>query len=254
MTTPGSVVVGYLDGGTWSACFGLSYRDLIMADMLGPQRIVREGGKELRQVCGTGGIVAGRNRVAADFLDNTDGEWLFFIDSDMGFGPSTVDDLIRHADKYTRPVIGGLCFKLTRQARGDFHAEKYLIQPTLYEYVELNDEVGFRPLMDYPRDQPVQVAGTGAACLLIHRRALEKMRAKHGDTWFDPITHPTGLKGKPRTFSEDLSFCVRLQALDLPVFVHTGVKTCHDKHGVFLDEDAFDRQQASRPLAAAPAA
>lgn len=256
MTARGSVVVGYLDGGTWSACFGLSYRDLIMADMLGHGRIVREGGKELRQVCGTGGIVAGRNRVAADFLDNTDGEWLWFIDSDMGFAPDTVDRLVQHADQYTRPVIGGLCFKLTRQARGDFHAERYLIQPTLYEYVELDTEVGFRPLMGYPRDRPVQVAGTGAACLLIHRRALTLMRERFGDVWFDPITHPTGLKGGPRTFSEDLSFCVRLQAMDLPVYVHTGVKTCHDKGGVFLDEDAFDRQQAAHTTttAAAPAA
>lgn len=249
----GTVVVGYLDGGTWSACFGLSYRDLIMADMLGRGRIVREGGKELRQVCGTGGIVAGRNKVAQDFLDNTDGEWLWFIDSDMGFGPDTVDRLVKSADKTVRPVVGGLCFKLTRQARGDFHAEKYKIQPTVYEYLEYEDEVGFRPITDYPRDTTVRVAATGAACILIHRRALDKIRAQYGDVWFDPITHPTGLKGKPRTFSEDLSFCVRLQALDVPVHVNTSVKTCHDKHGVFLDEDAYDRQEAASAVAASAA-
>lgn len=241
----GSVVVGYLDDGTWSACFGLSYRDLIMGDMLGRNRIVREGGKELRQVCGTGGIVAGRNRVAEDFLDNTDGEWLFFVDTDMGFGGDTVERLIASAEKDIRPVVGGLCFKLTKQRRGDFHAEKYLIQPTVYEYLELEGEVGFRPIMDYPREQVVPVAATGAACILIHRRALVKVRAKYGDAWFDPITHPTGLKGKPRTFSEDMSFCVRLAACGITPHVDTAVKTCHDKRGVYLDEDAFDRQQAA---------
>lgn len=244
MAASGTVVVGYLDGGTWSACFGLSYRDLLMADMLGAGRIVRDGGKELRQVAGTGGIVAGRNRVAKDFLDNTDGEWLWFVDSDMGFAPDTVDRLVAAADKYARPVVGGLCFKLTRKSRGDFHAEKYRIQPTVYEYLELESgEVGFRPIEDYPRDRLMQVAGTGAACVLIHRRALEKVRRTHGDVWFDPITHPTGMKGGPRTFSEDLSFCVRLQSVDVPVYVHTGVKTCHDKHGIFLDEEAYDKEQ-----------
>lgn len=243
----GTVVVGFLDDGSWSACFGLSYRDLLLRDQASSQRIVREGGSELRQLCGTGGIVAGRNRVAADFLDNTDGEWLWTVDTDMGFASTTVDDLVKAADKYRAPVVGALAFKLTRKRnRGDFYAERFGIQPTLYEFLELDDvgEVGFRPIEPYPRDRLVRCAGTGAACLLTHRRALEKLRSQYGDVWFDPITHPTGDRGKPRTFSEDLSFCVRLQACDIPVHVHTGIKTCHEKGGVFLDEYAYDAQRS----------
>lgn len=245
MTAPGSVVVGYCDGGTWSAAFGLSYRDLVMHDMLTSQRIVREGGKELRKVAGTMGVAAGRNDIARDFLDQTDGEWLWFVDTDMGFAPDTVDRLVKSADPELRPVMGGLCFAIKRQARGDHYAERYRIAPTVYEYLDLGDEVGFRPILDYQRDQVVQVAGTGAACLLIHRSALERVRAKYGDAWFDPITHPTGAKGKPRQFSEDLSFCVRLASVDLPVHVDTAVRTCHDKGGIFLDEHAFDFQQSA---------
>jgi hypothetical protein len=116
--------------------------------------------------------------------------------------------------------------------------------PTVYEYVETDDEIGFRPIPDYPRDQVAPVAGTGAACLLIHRSALEAVRALAGDAWFDPITHPTALKGKPRTFSEDLSFCVRLASAGIQVHVDTSVKTTHEKGMAFLDEDAFDRQLA----------
>lgn len=242
----GSVVVGFLDGGQWSACFGLSYRDLCLYDVVASQRIVREGGKELRSLCGTGGIPAGRNRVARDFLDSTDGEWLFFIDTDMGFASDTVDRLVTSADRYQRPVMGGLCFSIKRQKPGELYAERFRMAPTVYEYLELEDgEVGFRPIIDYKRDDVIQVAGTGAACLLIHRRALHNVRQKYGDAWFDPIVHPTGEKGKPRTFSEDLSFCVRLQACDIPVHVDTSVKTCHEKGGVFLDEEMFDRQQSN---------
>lgn len=245
---PDTVVVGYLDGGTWSACFGLSYRDVLLHDLAtGAGLIMREGGKELRQLCGTNGIVAGRNRVAADFVDKTDGEWLWFIDTDMGFADDTVAQLVRYADRNTSPVVGALCFKQTRRPSGPLHAERWEIQPTLYEYVELEDEVGFRPMLDYPRDTLVRVAATGAACLLIHRSVLEKVRAEHGDNWFTEITHPTGLRGRPRTFGEDMSFCVRCQALGVPIKVHTGVKTTHEKGGVFLDEETFDLQRVPVP-------
>lgn len=240
---PGSVVVGYCDGGTWAACFGLSYRDLIMHDMLGPQRIVREGGKELRKVAGTMGVAGGRNDIARDFLDATDGEWLWMVDTDMGFAPDTVDRLVESADPQLRPVMGGLCFAIKRQARGDLWAERYRIAPTVYEYLDLGDEVGFRPILDYQRDQVVQVAGTGAACLLMHRSALEVVRERYGDAWFDPIVHPTGAKGRPRTFSEDLSLCIRLASVDIPVHVDTSVKTTHHKGGLFLDETTFDQQR-----------
>ena len=241
--TAGSVVVGYCDAGQWSAAFGLSYRDLVIHDLIGPGRIIRQGGKELRKVTGTMGVADARSEICRSFLDDTDGEWLWFIDTDMGFAPDTVDRLVKAADPELRPVMGGLCFAMKRQARGDMWAERYRMSPTIYEYLDLGDEVGFRPILDYQRDQVVQAAGTGAACLLIHRTALVKVREACGDRWFEPIVHPTGSKGRPRTFSEDLSFCVRLQSVDLPVHVDTSVKTTHDKGGVFLDEHSFDVQQ-----------
>jgi hypothetical protein len=246
----GSVVVGYLDAGKWSACFGLSYRDLLIHDLLGPQRIIRENGKELRKVAGTMGVAAGRNEICLDFL-LTDGEWLWFIDTDMGYGPDTVDRLVKSADPVDRPIMGGLCFAQKRQARGDFNAERFRVAPTVYEYLDLGDEIGFRPLLDYGRDQVLKPAATGAACLLLHRDALVKVQAKYGDAWFEPLTHPTGAKGRPRTFSEDLSFCVRAAGAGVPVHVDTSVKTCHEKGGIFLDEDAFDRQQRLAELEAA---
>lgn len=243
--TPGSVVPGFLDGGHWSACFGLSYLELTLHDLGNSQRIIREGGQYLRKVAGSAGISDGRNEVARLFLDSTDGEWLWFVDTDMGFAADTVDRLVASADPAERPVMGGLCFGQRRVEPRPFHASRFGLVPTVYGYVETDDgEVGFTPIEAYEQDAVIKVAGTGAACLLIHRSALELVRLKYGDSWFDPMTHPTGMKGRPRTFSEDLSFCVRLAAVDLPVHVDTSVKTCHEKGGVFLDEDLYDRQQA----------
>jgi hypothetical protein len=246
----GAVVPAFLDPGTWSASFGLSLRDLCLHDAVTSQRIVRAGGKELRRLTGSGGIVAARNQVALSFLDNTDGEWLWFVDSDMGFAPDTVDRLVAAADPVSRRVVGALCFAQKRAGSGDLHAERYVITPTIYEFVELDDEVGFRPIEHYQRDAVQKVAATGCACILIHRGVLHNIREKYGDVWFDPTTHPTGNKGKPRTFSEDLSFCIRAAAVGEDLYVDSSVKTSHEKGGIFLDEHAYDRDRALARLEA----
>jgi GT2 family glycosyltransferase len=235
---PGTVAVGFLDPGHWSHCFGQSLIDLYLCDAFGSKRMV-PAGKQLRDNAQAGGIVAGRNSIAAKFLDATDCEWLFMVDSDMGFAPDTVDRLIESADPVERPVVGGLCFSLRRDTPGEFYGQKYVVVPTCFEYVDTETEVGFRSLINYPRDTVFPVAGTGAACLVIHRSALDAVRAQAGDHWFDHVTHPGGT-----VFSEDLSFCIRLAAAGITVHVDTGVRTTHDKGGVFLDEDEYDRCRA----------
>jgi len=238
----GTVAVGFLDPGEWSHCFGQSLIDLYLTDAFGSKRLVPNG-KQLRKFAAANGIVAGRNEIAAQFLDATECEWLFMVDSDMGFAPTTIDALIESADVLERPVVGGLCFALRKDTPGEFYGQKYVTVPTVYEFIDSEAEVGFRSLVDYPRDSLVQANATGAACILIHRSALERVRDKVGDHWFDQVTHAGA------TFSEDLSFCLRLTACDIPIWVNTAVRTTHDKHGVFLDEDEFDR---CRALHAAP--
>jgi hypothetical protein len=241
----GTVVPGFLDDNHWSACFGLSWSELLLYDLRESRRIMNEKATYFRKVAGTGGLPDGRNDVCRSFLDQTDAEWLFFVDTDMGFGPDTVDRLVESADEHKRPVMGALCFAQRRIDKGPYHADRYGIVPTVYDYLDMGDEVGFSPRPDYARDTVTQASATGAACMLIHRRALNKVRAEYGDEWFSIATHPTGLKGKPRHFSEDLSFCVRLQAVGIPVHVNTAVKTVHEKGGVFLEEALYLAQQAA---------
>jgi hypothetical protein len=242
---PGTVVPAFLDAHRWSGCFGVSFLELMLYDLAHRQRILGGSGTYLRKVTGAGGLPDGRNEAVCNFLDATDAEWLWFVDTDMGFAPDTVDRLVAAADPKDRPVVGGLCFALRRTGKGPLNGERFGVIPTVYSYAETGDEVGFLPLSDYPRDQLVQVAGTGAACLLIHRSALVALRERYGDAWFDTTKHPTGLQGRPRSFSEDLSFCVRLAACGVPLHVDTGVKTTHEKGGIFLDEEIYTRQQVA---------
>lgn len=236
----GTVSVGFLHPGHYAACFAESLTDLLFHDLGNHQRIVSHAYGKMGKECGTGGIIAGRNKLAATFLDESESEWLFMIDSDMGFAADTVDRLIVAAHRDKRPVVGGLCFAMKTDGRASFYGIRYRATPTAYRFYEDEDRAGFVPLFDYPRNEMVPVAATGAACVLVHRNAIEAVRRKYGDVWFDAITHPKG----PTTFSEDLSFCVRLAGCDIPMFVHTGIKTTHDKGFVYLDEEFYDCQQA----------
>src|SRR5262245_58660550 len=55
-------------------------------------------------------IAHNRNFAARLFLDKTDHEWLWFVDTDMGFEPDSVHRLLEVADSVTAPVVGALCF------------------------------------------------------------------------------------------------------------------------------------------------
>lgn len=204
----------------------------------------------ISQRCGSGQLVEARNETVAYFLDSTPCEWLWFVDSDMGFDYDTLEQLICSADPDERPVVGALCFGLKKNGEEDaaLQATRFHQFPTVYVWREKADEVGFQVVPDYPRDAMVECSASGAACFVAHRSALEAIRAKHGDHWFTKITHPVP-EPHGTTFSEDLSFFVRLASCDLPMFVNTAIKTSHDKRGVFLTEETWDAQQALIELA-----
>jgi hypothetical protein len=194
----------------------------------------------IAEACSSGALPDSRNSVVAHFLDHTDAEWLWCVDTDMGFPAETLTRLIDAADPVARPVVGALCFGL-RKAEDDPALQAYTFQcfPTLYAWEEHDDRAGFRVIPEYPVDELVQVSATGAACFVVHRDVLEKIRANYGDHWFDRVDHPKGAR-----FSEDLSFYVRVAGVDAPTYVHTGIKTAHDKGGVFLREQEYRRQRS----------
>jgi hypothetical protein len=157
--------------------------------------------------CGPMSIPQGRNQLVATFLKETDAEWLWMVDTDMGFYPTCLANLIHAATESDIKVLGAHCIGefggISDGMGGYIRSHK----PTLYDE-NLEIMVGF------PEGELVRVAATGAACLLIHRSAVEGW-----DRWFDPM---------PR-LGEDLSFCMRLNHRSIPIYVHTGIKTSHHK-------------------------
>jgi GT2 family glycosyltransferase len=164
------------------------------------------------------GICDARNWAVRAFLA-TDSEWLWFVDTDTGYLPDTLPRLMEVADPKHTPVVGAMCYgvrEIGPDRFGGFHTRTF---PAMYRLSSTFTEV-----TEFPQDTLMEVEGTGAACLLIHRTALEKVYNACGPVWFDAI-----FAGDGEPFGEDLSFCLRLRELRIPIHVHTGIPTRHQK-------------------------
>lgn len=167
-------------------------------------------------------VASGRNGLIREFL-LTDAEWFLGIDTDQYWAPEDLRRLLDAADPVRRPIIGGLVF-------ADQGGQLF---PTMYK---LGDEGSFHVALDYPRDSIVEVDGTGAAFIMIHRRVIERMATKYPEPF--PWYQETVVNGVDR--GEDLTFCTRARELGYKIFVHTGVKVGHVKTR-YLTEAEYDK-------------
>ena len=207
-------VAGYVHGGTVRAEFCASLLAVCM-----------EGQTSVDSVLAVGSgpnISTGRNTVCRQFLEQDSVPWLWMLDTDMWFTPDTLDRLIEAADPVARPLLGALCF-----SQNPDDPDGRSPHPTLYELTEpAPGEVSFIRYKKWRDGAVMRVAGTGAACLLIHRAVLETVEKESGDVaapWFRESVLGTQLVG------EDLTFCLRAGAAGVPVHVATGVKVGHMK-------------------------
>lgn len=165
-----------------------------------------------------------RNVAARVFLDQTDCDWLWMTDNDMGFAPDTLSRLADTADPVERPVVAAWYLTLIETGSDGMGGWKTRQQPAMYRWGRIRSTggMGFVDYPDPPANELVQVEGAGTGCMLIHRSVLEKIRADSGDEWFTCMRYEDG-----RRITEDLSFCVRLNKIGMSPWVHTGIKATH---------------------------
>lgn len=175
-----------------------------------------------------------RNTATAAFLAS-DADWMLWIDTDIGFEPNALEELLKVADPETAPIVGGLAF-----IEGDFSHDfrgglRSSLAPTLYDWSWVEPKSGMPGAYKMVartdwNGEPTRVAATGCGFLLTHRSAYEKIAAWSRDSgapaeiWFERIPGPDGER-----CGEDISFCLRAHQVGLPVMVHTGVTTTHQK-------------------------
>jgi hypothetical protein len=235
-------MVAYCHPGEIEGLFVDSLTQTLLRDANTTKRITRDGG--VMALCSGPRIGSARNAMARAFLaDPKKPDWLWMVDSDMTWQEDTLDRLIDVAVTNHLLILGGLCFGGGRSGA---------CFPTLFR-LRPPDESGavVETIEDYPPDALVKVDATGAACLLIHRSALVKIASVFGsmDTPQGRIPSPapwfmeTFYAG--REFGEDWTFCMRAAQVDIPVYVHTGIKIGHVKP-TLLDETAWSAYLTKR--------
>jgi hypothetical protein len=246
MTKP-SVVIGWVFPSEVAGWFCFSLADLIRVDGMS-NGYLQEPNGGMAAVSSGPRVAEARNTVIDEFAkDYPNADWLLFLDADMTFPPTLLNDLMAVATPEETPILGGLCF-----TGGRFHDP----HPTIYrEVAKEGDEDGQVSIVrvdDYPRDALVKVGATGAACLLIHRSVLAYMKERYGKLpsglpnpypWFaEGLSGPHG-----EAWGEDMAFCMRAKALGIPIHVLTSVKLGHQKHHI-IDETYFDNWRRSKEL------
>lgn len=218
-----AVALAYVNSNEVTYSWHHSMIEMIGYDMAHKGRVLQGGYIAIRH--GTGGLVEARNKAIVSFLTEGRADWLFWIDTDMGFAPDTIDRLVESADPTERPIVGGLCFSQRETHADGMGGWRCAATPTIYDYVQMGDQHGFAVNWDYEPDSMVECAGTGSACILIHRSVFVKIEEQFGPAWYSRVQN----KSMGQLVSEDLSFCMHAMAAGFPLFVNTAVKTTHQK-------------------------
>lgn len=156
-------------------------------------------------------ITRARNNLAHEFLQDTDCEYLMFLDTDLDFRAEDVSRLMQHRLK------GVLCGQYSikqKEHRWCWNALKGHTKPNN------------KGLM------PVSESGTG--CMIIHRSVFEAMKkAMPTQFYMDDMRKDKRFSFfdagvvKGRYMSEDWLFCRRARKLGFPVMIDTQVMLGH---------------------------
>lgn len=163
-------------------------------------------------------LAQGRDRAVRRFLD-TDAEWLWTVDTDMGLPPITLDRLLYTAETINDDarVISALYNIAVEHGRTDYGAPaRVFAQPMAGMWNQRGDgsAKAVRP------EGVAKVDVVGAGCLLVHRSVYREF-----GPWYQITTAPDG----HTRMGEDFSFCERLRLNGIPIWVDPAIPVVHHK-------------------------
>lgn len=171
-------------------------------------------------------ITIGRSKCANFFINNTEHEYLFFLDSDIGFNPEDVLKLLSHRVD----IVSGAYPMKTIPIRYCCN----VIQP------------------EQRKGDLIEIEGNGMGFVLIHRNVLLKMAQNFPDLKYTPPTDDSNVppsqaelnnsyhyfmehKEKDSFMSEDKSFFHRARMLGYDVWLDTTIKLQHIGSHIFTE-------------------
>jgi hypothetical protein len=188
-----------------------------------------------------------RNVLSGAFLQS-DATHLLFVDSDIGFGPDDVVDMVVRMQSDSRiAVMGAPCPKrrvnwqlvASAAARGLGNAnpsdlEKY---SGIFALDPLEPQASFR------LDEPLELSRVGTGLMMIRRDVIETLCARHPELRFTPdqLDRESGLVGDHITalfqplidpdtghlLSDDYAFCRRVRDAGYRIWLAPWMRTSH---------------------------
>lgn len=153
-------------------------------------------------------IYNARDRLASKAV-NEGFDWILWLDSDMVFTDSVLDDLQFSGKDFVTGVA---------------HGRRKPFPSCLFKSLDLSDLQRFT-LGEYPADT-FRVAGCGMACVLMKVEILKAVFMKF-NTCFIPLL----------SYGEDLSFCKRAASLGWEIWAEPTVRLGHVSHFAVYPDD-----------------
>src|SRR5437773_9576155 len=173
---------------------------------------------ECRRVLSACGLYlhSNRNLVVKEFLLRADAEWLLFVDTDIGFTPQHVEELVA-AGSAERRILAGLYFVHSRLFGGLVpYWYGTLVPPTF---------------VSAPTAAHVEIAACGMGFTAIHISVLAEMRKQRPADdpapcfGHDPLRTLGGMLEAP----DDVTFCVRAKEVGFTTYGIPAVAVDHYK-------------------------
>lgn len=207
----GGVCIGWVDGGMLHAEFVDSILNLTATGT----RIL--SGNRVRVASGCN-ISKARNELVRAYLDNTNDEWLWMLDTDLVFQSAALQQLLAVADPKTQPIVSGLYYAM--EGWETLPPGMIGLRPLIFD---IHPQHVFTSRREFRHGDVLQVGGAPTGCLLVHRSVYEQLDNQGPYPWFyEQVIND-------RWVSEDLTFCLRAASAGLPVAIHTGVVCEHIK-------------------------
>lgn len=169
-----------------------------------------------------------RNTIAERFLDESDNEWLWMVDTDILFAPDAVAGLLESADAKKRPIVSGLYFAQEAAPEAVIPS----LRPLIFQF---DENTIFESVKKYQQNTMFEVAAAPTGMLLVHRSVLEKTRNGKQFPWFyEQVIE--GKDGSERWVSEDLTFSLVCRAAGFPIFINTAISCAHRKQYLLTEE------------------
>ena len=203
------IIICWCDNGTTDGKFTEGVVYSIISSGLPIQSAMRVQGNQI-----------GRQRQnALEFwYDQTDFDWVLWVDSDIVLNNDALHKVWAAADADARPVVTGTYF-ISKENERSLMAP----YPAIFNWVEGNDyQISYiHPL---PKDALLKVGSAGFGFVLMHRNAVTKMREVHGAI---PYFNETGVG--EQFVSEDINFFRLMHKAGIPLHSHTGAVVQHMK-------------------------